>query len=356
MTDSYCGILDSCFFSFVFSKLLGTYLASISLYMATKIMIEKYENGSFIIYTLVALGFINAIEVLGQYFGSPFAMALPQILQIPMSEEDLELFVNSEPPLQYVGGLMGIVNSGYFLSATSVMALYNSKNKILKSNWIVFAVIFLALVLVQERSGLYVGLFCVFIYLVLFSLRNKKTLWTTAIISIVFSIVISRYLIQYISIEDLRYISAGVEDTRRIDNAINALNWLIRYPAGGANSFYDMGGYYPHNIFINALLYGGIIGGGILIGILFSQMYKIWGIMYSYYQKEKYSSLLLVCGIAYLCYTFNSFFHNYSLVFGGETIFLLWAMIGSLKGIEDDASEDIDMEIEDMESGTMMEE
>ena len=68
--------------------------------------------------------------------------------------------------------------------------------------------------------------------------------------------------------------------------------------------------------------------------------------MYSYYQKEKYSSLLLACGLAYLCYTFNSFFHNYSLVLGGETIFLLWAMIGSLKDIEESPSEDIDFEEE----------
>ena len=322
--------------SYIFPKLLGTYFASISLYLATKIMIEKYESGSYIVFTLVALGFINAIEVIGQYFGSPIAIALPQILHIPMSEEDIELFMNSEPPLQNVAGLMGIVNSGYFLSATSIMALYNPQNKISIFNGIVFAVIFFALFLVQERSGLIFGLVCAFLYLTFYSFQNKNALITTTFIFIVASLFISNFLLEHLSIEDMRYTSAGMDDTRRIDNAINALKWIINYPAGGAHYFYKMGGYYPHNFFLNALLYGGIIGGSILIGILFMQILKIGKVIYSYLRNDDHSPLLIVCCFAYLCYTLNSFLHNYSLVFGGEMIFLLWAMIGSLYDEEDE--------------------
>ena len=332
--------------SIVFPKLLGTYLASISLYLATKIMIEKYESGTLIIYTLVALGLLNAIEVIGQFFGSPIAQAIPQLLHIQISEEDLAQYEKSDFYGYNIGGLMGAVNSGYFLSAISVLALYNQKNKISVFNWIIFTIIFFALFLVQERSGLFFGLLCTVLYFVLFSFGNQKVLSTSTFVFLFISIFVSRYLFSHISIENMRYSLVGVNDVRRIDVAINALKWLIRYPSGGANSFYDMGGIYPHNFFINAFLYGGIIGGSILIGILFSQLYKIGGIMYSYYQKEKYSSLLLACGLAYLCYTFNSFFHNYSLVLGGETIFLLWAMIGSLKDIEESPSEDIDFEEE----------
>ena len=136
--------------SIVFPKLLGTYLASISLYLATKIMIEKYESGTLIIYILVALGLLNAIEVIGQFFGSPIAQVLPQLLHIQISEEDLALYEKDDFQGYNVGGFMGAVNSGYFLSATSVMSLYNHKDKISVFNWIVFALTFFALFLVHS--------------------------------------------------------------------------------------------------------------------------------------------------------------------------------------------------------------
>jgi len=332
--------------SIVFPKLLGTYLASISLYLATKIMIEKHESGTLIIYTLVALGLLNAIEVIGQFFGSPIAQALPQLLHIQISEEDLAQFEKNDFYGYNIGGLMGAVSSGYFLSATSVLALYNQKDKISVFNWIVFAIIFLALFLVQERSGLFFGLLCALLYYAFISSQNQKALFSSIFIFILAAIFISRYLSSHISFEDMRYSSTGIDDERRVRIAIDAIKWLFSYPAGGANYFYKMGGLYPHNVIINAFLYGGIIGGCILIGILFKQLFKIGDIMYSFYKKEKYSSLLLACCVAYLCYTFNSFFHNYSLVFGGETIFLLWAMIGSLKDMKDNSSEDIDLEEE----------
>lgn len=343
--------------SYVFGKILGTYLASIVLYMATKVVIEKYNAEHLITNILIILGFINAIEVIGQYLGSPLAIALPQILRIPMSEEDLEL-VNSEQPLQNVSGLMGIVTSGYFLSAISVLALYNKRNQISILNWAVFAVIFFALFLVQERSGLIAGIICAILYFSIVSIReqrNFKTAFLTSVIAII--LITSGFLSQIVSIEDTRYFSVGMSDNKRISIATDAFSWVLQNPIGGRSYYYDMGGYYSHNIFTNALLYGGIIGGGILIGILFVQIFKIINIVSAYFLRFTYSPLLLATCMAYLCYTLNSLFHNYSLVTGGEMILLLWAMIGSLKDIEDNANngDDDDLEMEEMESDLMIE-
>ena len=335
--------------SFIFSKLLGTYLASISLYLATKIMVEKYETGTLIIYTLVVLGLLNAIEVIGQFFRSPIAQALPQLLHIHINEEELAQYENNNLSGYSIGGLMGAVTSGYFLSATSILALYSKKEKITVTNWIIFAIIFFALFLVQERSGLFSGLLCASIFYVLFSFHNQKALFGSVFVFLFAAIIIIRYLSSHISYEEMRYAAIGLDDNRRVSIALDAIKWIIQYPAGGASYYFKMGGHYPHNVFINAFLYGGIIGGSILIGILLSQLYKIERVLLSYFQKDSYSSLLLACSIAYLCYTFNSFFHNYSLVFGGETIFLLWAMIGSLKDMEDNPFEDINLEEEEKE-------
>ena len=78
--------------SFVFNKLLGTYLASITIYMATKIMMTKYDAGRLIIMVLVVCGLVNAVVAIAQFYGSPMAQIIPDILHIDIAEEDLEMY------------------------------------------------------------------------------------------------------------------------------------------------------------------------------------------------------------------------------------------------------------------------
>lgn len=316
--------------SHIFNKLLGTYLASITLYMATKIMITKYDAGRLIILVLVACGVINSVVAIAQFYGSPLAYSIPELLNIDIAEEELLMYEQEDLHGYNVGGLIGAVLSGYFLSATSVLALYNHKGKIAIYNWIVFAIIFFALFLVQERSGFAAGLICTFLFSAMVSVRNRRTLITMTLVLAVAIVFITRLGSQFFSFEDTRYVTQGMVDYDKIDQAKNALKWVMSNPLGGANSFYASGGYYPHNFFANALLYGGIFGGMVLIVIFFAQLVKIGKVFHSYMRGKTSSVLLVVLCVAYLCYTINSFSHNYSLVFGGEIIFLLWAMISSL--------------------------
>ena len=313
----------------VLKKLIGTYLASITLYLATKTMVKKYNGGVLVVVVLVGLGLLNSIVAIGQFFDSPIAETISKMLHIAIPEEDLDLFDTETFQKTYVCGLMGIVISGYFLSATCVLALYNHKGKIAVYNWIAFAVIFIALFLVQERSGLAAGLICTFLFLLLVTIRFRSNMLTIGLAIVVAIYVITYYGSQFVSFEDMRYSSLGMEDDRRVRYAFDALQWVLHNPYGGASFYYASGGYYPHNVIANAFLYGGVFGGTVLIGILIVQLVKIGQVFLSYIKGNKDTLLLAAC-LAYLSYTINSFFHNSSLVLGGEMIFLFWAMISSL--------------------------
>lgn len=316
--------------SIVFNKLIGTYLASITMYFATKTMVKKYDAGRLIIMVLVACGVVNSVVAIAQFYGSPLAHIIPGILHIDIAEEDLLMYEKEDLHGYNVGGLIGAVLSGFFLSATSVLALYNRKGKIGVYNWIVFAIIFFALFLVQERSGFAAGLFCAFLFLSIVSVRNSRTLVTSVLVLAVAIVVVTRLGSHFFSFEETRYVVVGMKDEDKVEQATSAIKWVLHNPIGGANYYYASGGYYPHNFFANALLYGGIFGGMVLIGILIAQLVKIGKVFLSYTRGKTSSVLLVVSCVTYLCYTINSFSHNYSLVFGGEVIFLLWAMITSL--------------------------
>lgn len=128
----------------------------------------------------------------------------------------------------------------------------------------------------------------------------------------------------------MRYSDMGFEIDNRDVYIQGAFNYLRYHPMGGNFEYLASGGGYPHNCFVNALLYGGIFGGSILIVMYFVQLIMVIKVVYNYVVKKSGSTMLLVFSLAYLTYMVNSLVHNASLVAGNEMFFLLWAAVVSL--------------------------
>ena len=313
------------------NRLLGTYLAAIVVYISTKIVIKKYNGGRLVLFVVLAVAILNSIVAIGQFYGSPIATILPVTLRINMSEEMIEFYENIEDfHGRYVGGILGIVTSGYFLSSASILSLYNSKGKIKIYNWLLFAFLFFALFLVQERSGLLAAVMCVFIYLIVNVVNNGKTiipLITAIIVAVVF---ISYYGGQLVDINEMRYVSEGFSDSSRIGIMSTSWHVFLDNPMGGIDAYKSLGVLEPHFVFVNAFLYGGLFGGIVVSGIILGQLFLVFKILFESFRREKHSSILIVFSIAYLCHTLSSCFHNPSLVSGDVMFFVFWGAIIAL--------------------------
>lgn len=319
------------YLSEVTNKLLGTYLASIVLYMATKVMVKKYKGGFIVISVLLGLALINSIVAIGQYYDSSIADTIIEKLHIQINEDKMGFdILDLEMQKKYVGGVLGVVRSGFFLSASCVLAFYSNKTRIQLYNWIVFIVVFYALFLVQERSGFYIGIACAFLYVVFVTIRKPSTILISIVVFIIAITLFNKYGSQYVFWEDMRYSNMGFEIDNRDVYAKDALNYLRYNLMGGYSEYVAKGGGYPHNCFVNALLYGGIFGGSILIVMYFVQIWMVIKVMYNYVVKKSGSTMLLVFSLAYLTYMVNSLVHNASFAAGNEMFFLLWAAIVSL--------------------------
>lgn len=314
-----------------FSRLFGTYLAAIVIYMSTKIVIKKYNGSKWILSVIFVVAILNSIVAIGQFYGSPIATTLPLTLRISMSEEMIEFYENTEDfHGRYVGGILGIVASGYFLSSSCILSLYNSKGKIKIYNWLLFAFLVFALFLVQERSGLIAAILCVFIYLMVSVANNGKTIFSLIAAVIIAAVFISYYGGQLINVNEMRYVSEGFDNSNRVYILSVAWRVFLSNPMGGIDAFHARGVMDPHMVFVNAFLYGGIFGGIIVIGIIFSQIIKVLRVLLESFRWKKHSSILVVFSIAYFCHTINSFFHNPSLVSGDVMFFVFWGAIIAL--------------------------
>lgn len=318
-----------------FNKLFGTYLASIVLYLSTRIIIRKYHAQDLVIYLIISLACLNSIVAIGQFYKLPFAMAIPSLLNIVLEEDMLDYYERFEDfQGRYVGGLLGVVNSGYYLSAACVLSLCLKFKKLSFLTWVIFAINFYALYLVQQRSGFFIGIFSVSIFIILnmTGKRRSNLLYTLLFLFVV--TMIWYYGDRFFQYNEMRYFTQGLIDENRGLYAEKGWEYFLNHPFGGIYAFRAIGSHDPHSLFVNAFLYGGILGGAIILCYIFYQLVLVGKILVNSFCWNKYSVMLLGFALAYMNYTLSSFFHNLSLVYGEIMFFMLWSGVVSLYEIE----------------------
>lgn len=315
------------------NRFFGTYLAAVTMYMATKIMIMKYNGELWILIIILIIAVLNGLTAIGQFYGSPIATYLPALLHINIDTDMIEFYENTTDfHGKYVGGFLGIVSSGYFLAGACVMSLYNGGRKIKAYNWVLFALLFFALFLVQERAGFVAAILCSAIYLVINSAKSKNAVIRILLVAIVGMFVFHNYVGRAVNIEEMRYSTIGFTDIGRASLSRNGWNYFLDNIMGGIDAYHAAGNRDPHIILVNVFLHGGLFGGLVALWIIFYQVYLVAKVLFQSYKKKSHSILLDVFCLAYLCYIMNTFFHNTSLVSGDIMFFILWgAVIGIIE-------------------------
>ena len=316
-------------------KLAGTYLAAIVLYVSTKNMVLKFNGGLWVADTILVVAVLDAIVTIGQFYGNPLALTITDILRVSnLTEESLETYARLDTLHgRTVGGLLGEVMNGYYLSAACVLALYNRGERIRIQNWALCVFLLFALFLTQERSGLFVGTLCVVIYVIV-SGRGKGSVWRYLVILALIVILALQYGGQFVSLSEMRYSEIGLDEGGRSNLSKGAWTFVAEYPLGGEIEFHSQEMRDPHNVLANSYLFGGIIGGTVVFSIILIQLITIFKIIYKKLVRKTIDNMLVVFSLLYLTYTFNSFFHNPSLPAGSSLFFVSWGMVSALLGAE----------------------
>ena len=298
---------------------ISKYSVAIIGYFVTLLSYDKYKSFKYIIAVFFVSGLVNAIITTLQYFGNETASNIG-VLFIDMNSEAnermFEFMVNQEKG-RYSFGLLGdIVLNGYFSILLPFFTLLYikqvGKNKTLKIIMqIVFVFSLFALFLTQQRSAFLLTILFLTIYL---WGSNKHKL--IPLIVFMMLIVLLPEITDSAIIKDSRFV--GHESESRTQIYKSSLEFIQSSPFGGVQSAIRYIGNMPHNFILNALIYGGYVGGLFALGIIYKQL--------------KYSAkwILLknnkeIC-LAFVAYTFNGFFHNPSIVTGDVITWILWGI------------------------------
>lgn len=343
------------------SQLLITYyIAACTGYWATKILIRKYNDGNLLLNTIVVLGIINALITIGQTLGLHFADDIVSFFHLKLPEKYLDKMAvagNADKALLLTrpGLFNSAVYNGYFLMTAGVASLVLLARKLLLHRFIPWMVITLGCICVQERGPIVIlaVLSAFALYKILIITRFKYALlmaiFALSVYSLTRLVSITMFLGNtdgnefravtmmygdedeqgadtYYSrfFKESRFSEIGFDDTGRGDIYEQTIDYLMEHSfIGGYHRFARTYRIAPHNLFLNAFIYGGFIGGIAILLILFWQVKPLWRVF-----RRKIVHTNPVCffaGLAYLAFTLNSLVHNRSIVTGDEFLWMLWA-------------------------------
>lgn len=318
------------------NKLLGTYIPLVAVYIATYMLIRKYKGSKILVWTFVGITMLDAVITIGQFLHLGFVDTVFSTLQF---DEDEEFLDKSERRYGEIGftipGLFGTVNNGYFLSATALLVLYNKNSNIL-INIPLWLIVMVASLFAQERTGFFLAvIFSIFLIGKFFYEKSKKIGIVVAVIFVAVAAYLSLFYLDVLFSSDLRF-SKEFELGGRDELRAGAWEYISSNIFGGAYEFDATGHRPPHNFFVNAFLYGGIIGGACIIALLIIQVLRIYPYLFRRLVTEN-SRWAFIFGLMYIVYSLNSMLHNASMIHGTYLFFVWWgAFLGfaSLDEIE----------------------
>lgn len=315
------------------TKFIAYYFVSIVAYFATLLFVEKYEGTYYLIITLLILGICNSAVTLGNMFMMPWASQITDFLHISNSGEILEYVANRRNTDSMEGfavpGLISSVGNGYFMSYMTILALYSKDRLIHLYNIALYVFFLITLFFIQERTALVAGtVLSIYAIFGILMMRDRDHVTQRIMVSsilIVGAVVLLPKAYNYMMFGQTRYATAGFDYASSRSSLNNmAMEFLSNNPMGGFFEFYRQYHVYPHNLFFNALIYGGLIGGMCIFVLLWKQVLLVFSTLARRISPHNYE--LFLFSLMFIAYNLCSITHNQSVVIGDPTFWVLWGL------------------------------
>ena len=310
--------------------IVANHVVSIIVFVSTYYVTKdnRQNRMDVIIVALIFILVVNSLVTIAQYFNEPIGWAV-SFFFLQGRNEDIVAFQEAYQSLETLSGVArtpGIfdssVDNGIFLGSFGILPFYFIKrnNKLLSLLSITVIVLSLiACFMCQERAAM-LTLSASVIYLGYKSMKNNAWSFLVAI----FVLIILLYSIDFSSIDAGRFQDVG------IDNSARRSIWTYIDPflgnnllLGGAEQFMRLSGHMPHNIFFNAFVFGGLLGGITAIVLYF--LFLIKGVKNVLSKKTNIPNCAIA--LAFLSILAQSLVHNSSIISGDVMTFLLFSLL-----------------------------
>lgn len=315
------------------SKFIAYYFVSIVAYYSSLVFLQKYNGGYCLVIVLILLGILNSLITIGNMFMMPWAANITDILHVSNNDELLSNVysrTNTDSMDGFaVPGLINAVGNGYLMSYLTILSLFSKDKKIHLYNIVIYVLFLTTLALIQERSAFVAGsvlsIYAIFRILKMKNTNGKNNNVRIICIIVFCAITLLPKAYEYMMSGSMRYATEGFNyaDGRSSLNE-KSMDFILSNPMGGFYDFMQQYHVYPHNLFFNALIYGGLLGGLCIFVLFIKQFILIIPTLTKQITDINYD--FFIFSLMFAAYNLCSITHNQSVVTGDPTFWVLWAL------------------------------
>lgn len=315
--------------------ILARYVVSFIAAYSFSLFARNLRLVDIIVFILVGIGIVNGLVSVAQFLGIPEGMQITEFLnpsELSMQKFDSAAVKGLGLGAGTFGLFSSVVKNGYLASVFALLSpilIVNASRVVAKISAFI-VVVFLCFVVfsTQQRSPIIITVLFFFLYIL--KIRRSYVLWLLG----VFSVPVVWYLIGRFSLssENLGRI-ADISDNNRFALYVAGLQFIKHnFFFGGREAFAEQASVIgvdatsPHNLIINAFVYGGVLGAICIFALYFRMLLTCCRNMaFSILGKCGWRRLLL--GAALSGYSLNSLTHNASIVTGEAIIWVLYVLL-----------------------------
>ena len=303
-------------------ELIGRYVFCIIAFWSTYLYIKRGSSIMPIIVTLIIVALFDGLLISFRFFGLSNiydfisqALGLKSMQELYVLKAEHMMNENGTTSGAQMSGLLGNpVQSGYYSIVAIVLSMILLKKHI-KLTVLVLIVLLIFSYMIQQRSASVIALIAMsFIMLNLKRHNYLKFFFVICFVIITFYIFSADWNLGRFSDFDLKEARGAINS--------NSENFISQYPIlGGIFEYREKYIISPHNLFYNALIYGGLLGAIPIFIILSLQIKTII--------KDYLKNVIIIrtiVGFALFGYIINGFFHNASIVTGDILGWFLWSV------------------------------
>ncbi len=323
--------------SFGYLKLiLSFHFVAIVAYYALGLCISTEDRLVQITNVLLGILLITSVATILQYYNNPMGWGI-RVLFTPtgLSEELQESLANNlNDSLLGRSLAVGIFDYAFsnamFISSTGVVAMgmtFRQASKKL-SRIFYFGIAICAIVacfMTQQRAAFYLMLLSYIVVLLMFT-RHKIVVGIVVLLFILLAVGEGSDIIYSEDVGRMSLSTLNMEDDTRQDLWDNAFDFISSHLMWGGPLAYQQlnHGLQSHNFFLNAFIYGGLLGSIFIILMFLMMCWRCFVCILRGWGKRRLSCCF---AIGVLIFFVCGFFHNASLVLGSTQIFILFPLM-----------------------------
>lgn len=303
-------------------RLFGDYFVAYVAIWAIKILVTKYDGLKLFIYTFLTIAIFDGFVTLCQFMGWGFLDAFLNSLQLISYQPYLDNYQGTGADL-FLRCAPGIfshpVLNAHALAAGTVISTYIACKKNFVLGTLLSIIMLIFLFATQQRTAFAIVLLSISIIVFIKSIRSN---YRSVVLPFVFIIASYSFfeLYEFIMNGDFRFSELGSDATGRESIYHASVNFIADNPFGGINKYVNSTSSYPHNLFYNAFIFGGWLGGLVLLYIVFLQCLEIYRTM----RSRNVDITEIIMALASLSLLVNGLTHNQSIVNGEILTWSVW--------------------------------